>query len=275
MSDMQSGFVEVEGGRLYYEAEGSGPPITLLHAGVAHLRMWDEQVAAWRDELRVIRYDLRGFGRTVTEDVPYSNRADLAALLDALEVESTHLLGLSRGGIVALDFTLEHPARVRSLAWIAGGISGHQGPDDGIDWAPIEKLFEEKRWDELVEAETRIWTDGLGQPADRVDPDVRRRMIEWNLDNYRAAQPAEKAQPLASPAAGRLAEVTVPTLVAWGDLDVATTADAGERVAREVAGVRRRVFAGVAHMVNLERPAEFNRLVLDFVRQAEATAARP
>ena len=176
-------YVDVPGGRLYYEVDGSGPALTLIHAGVAHLRMWDEQVAAWRNRWRVIRYDTRGFGRTLSEDVPYSNRDDLRRLLDHLGVERTHLLGLSRGASIALDFTLEHPERVAALVWIAGGVGGHEGPDAGVDWDAVEKLYEEKRFDELVERETQIWTDGLGQPPDRVDPDVRRRMIEWNMDN--------------------------------------------------------------------------------------------
>ena len=73
----------------------------LIHAGVAHLRMWDEQVAAWRDRHRVIRYDTRGCGRTIAEDMPYSNRDDLRAVLDHLGVERTHVLGLSRGAMIA------------------------------------------------------------------------------------------------------------------------------------------------------------------------------
>ncbi|MDP8904766.1 MAG: hypothetical protein M3N29_05535 [Chloroflexota bacterium] len=88
----ESGYVAVPGGRLYYEVDGDGPALTLVHAGVAHLRMWDEQVAAWREQYRVIRYDTRGFGRTTTEDVPYSNRDDLRGLLEHLGVERTHLL---------------------------------------------------------------------------------------------------------------------------------------------------------------------------------------
>jgi 3-oxoadipate enol-lactonase len=61
-----NGYLPVSGGQLYYEDDGSGPPITLIHAGVAHLRMWDGQVAAWRDRFRVIRYDCRGFGSPTT-----------------------------------------------------------------------------------------------------------------------------------------------------------------------------------------------------------------
>jgi 3-oxoadipate enol-lactonase len=262
-------FFEVPGAKLYYEVGGSGPPLTLIHAGVAHLRMWDEQVAAWRDRWRVIRYDTRGFGRTTTDDLPYSNRDDLRRLLDHLGMQRTHLLGLLRGGQIALDFTIEQPERVTSLVWVAGGVGGHEGPDDGIDWDAVEKLYEEKRFDELVERETQLWVDGLGQPPDRVDPDVRRRMVEWNTDNYRAAQPAEQAQPLDPPAAGRLGEVKVPVLAMWGDLDVPSTADAGELLVRSVPGARRHVFQGVAHMVNLERPAEFNRLVAEFLTGVE------
>ena len=69
----QSGFIEAPGAKLYFEAEGEGSPVILIHAGVAHLRMWDEQAAAWRDRHRVIRYDTRGWGRTVVEDVPFSD----------------------------------------------------------------------------------------------------------------------------------------------------------------------------------------------------------
>jgi 3-oxoadipate enol-lactonase len=265
-----SGFMDVPGAKLYYEADGSGPAVTLIHAGVAHLRMWDEQVAAWRDRWQVIRYDTRGFGRTLTEDVPYSNRDDLRRLLDHLGVERTHLVGLSRGGSIALDFTLEHPQRVASLVWVAGGVGGYEGPDDGIDWDAVERLYEEKRFDELVEREVQLWVDGPGQPPDRVSVDVRRRMIEWNTDNYRDPQPADQAQPLDPPAAGRLEEVGVPVIVMWGDLDVPSTEAAGELLARAVHGARRHVFKGVAHMVNLERPDEFNRLVAEFLTEVGA-----
>jgi pimeloyl-ACP methyl ester carboxylesterase len=74
-------FLDVPGGRLYYEVEGAGHALTLLHAALAHLRMWDAQVRAFAERYRVIRYDCRGYGRTSTEDVAFSNRDDLRALL--------------------------------------------------------------------------------------------------------------------------------------------------------------------------------------------------
>ena len=260
-------YLEVPAAKLYYEAEGSGPTVLLVHAGVAHLRMWDEQVAAWRDRLRIIRYDTRGFGKTVTQDEPYSNRDDIRRLLDHLEVDRAALVGASRGGSIAIDFTLEQPDRVSALVPVGSGLGGFEGPDDGIDWDAIEELWKAKRWDELVEREVQIWTDGIAQPPDRVAPHVRRRMTEWGLENYRAEQPAEKAQVLDPPAAGRLGEIRVPTLVVWGDIDAPSVTAASEFMAREIARARRHVFTGVAHMVNLERPAEFNRLVGDFLAE--------
>ncbi len=265
----------MSGGRVYYEAEGDGPALTLLHAGVAHLRMWDAQVAAWRDRYRCIRLDSRGFGRTVTEDVPYSNRADVRAVLDALDVERTHLVGLSRGAMMALDVTVESPERVRSLVWVAGGIRGFEAEDDprlAALWPEMERLEEAKEWEPLVELETQVWTDGPGQAADRVDPAVRRQMVEWNLENYRAEQPANQPiQPEVS-AAERLGEISIPVFAIWGTLDELPVLRSGEKLAAEVSGARAHVFEGVAHMVNLERPAEFNELVASFLDEVESGA---
>src|SRR5687768_17684276 len=106
MTTATSGFLAHNGARIYYEAEGEGEPVVLIHAGVANLRMWDDQVAALRDRYRMIRYDTRGFGRTETDAVAFSNRADIAALLDHLGEESAHLVGFSRAGSIALDFAL-------------------------------------------------------------------------------------------------------------------------------------------------------------------------
>lgn len=271
MTDVESGYVDVSGGKLYYEAEGDGPPITLIHAGVAHLRMWDEQVTAWRDGYRVIRYDCRGFGRTRVEDVPYSNRDDLRAVLDHVGVESTHLLGISRGSMIATDFTLERPERVRSLIWVAGGLRGFDVDDPRLTdiWPEMERLEEARDWEPLVDLETQVWTDGPGQSADRVDPEVRRRMIAWNIENYLADQHPDQPMQPDVPAVERLAEINVPTLFMWGTLDEIGVLRSGEKLASEVKGARSHVFEDVAHMVNLERSVEFNRLVREFLESVE------
>jgi 3-oxoadipate enol-lactonase len=274
MTRSESGFIDVEGGRLYYEADGEGTPITLIHAGVAHVRMWDEQVAAWRDRHLVIRYDTRGFGRTITEDVPYSNRDDLRAVLDYLEVETTHLVGLSRGAMIATDFAVENPQRIKSLTWVAGGLRGFEVEDPRLTdlWAQMEALEEARDWNPLVELETKLWVDGFGEREDRVDPEVRRKMLQWNLENYLADQQANQPIQPESPAAEHLDALTMPTLFMWGTLDELGVIRSGEKLVAEVEGARSQVFEGVAHMVNLERPEEFIRIVGEFVDEVDASS---
>ena len=273
MTRSETGYVEYPGTKLYYEVDGDGPALTLVHAGVAHLRMWDAQVAAFKDRYTVIRYDLRGWGKSTTEDVLWSMRDDLLRVLDHLGVERTHLVGNSMGGSTALDFTLEHPDRVRSLTLVASGISGFQGPED-VRTAPLEpemeRLYEAKDWLGLAELETQMWTDGPGQPATRVDPEVRRRMVQWNVESYSAEQEADQVQRLDPPAVGRLSEVKVPTLVVWGTFDVTSILTASDKLAAEIPGAKSHVFPEVAHMVSLEKPAEFNRLLSDFLALVEA-----
>ena len=121
-----SGFVPVQGGKIYYEVEGDGHPLLLIHGGLGSLRMWDEQVPAFSERYRVIRYDTRGFGRTETEDVEFSNRADALAVLDHVGAASAFVIGQSRGGMIALDLAIEHPERVDALVSVASGIGGYK-----------------------------------------------------------------------------------------------------------------------------------------------------
>jgi 3-oxoadipate enol-lactonase len=258
-----NGTLETNGARIYYEVEGAGDPVVLIHAGVANLRMWDDQVAALRDAYRVIRYDTRGFGRTETDAVEFSNRADIAALLDHLGERSAHVVGLSRAGSIALDFALEYPDRVRTLVAAAGGIGGYESPDE----SPME-TFEEpdryeqaKDWEALAEWETAYWADGPGQPPDRVDPAVRAKVHDWVLTNYRAEKETGEPQVLDPPAVGRLGELRPPLLVMLGTLDDSGTSESMRHLADAVPGARLEVFEGAAHMINLEQPERFNALL--------------
>ena len=169
MTSTVSGHCEVAGGRIYYEVEGDGEPVLFIHAGVANLRMWDQQAAALGDRYRVIRFDTRGYGRTESDHVEFSNRADAAAVLDEVGEVSAHIVGLSRGGHIALDFALEYPTRTRSLAVVAGGVGGYESPSTStVDWDEVEAWEQAKDWDRLTEFETAYWVDGPGQPRDRV-----------------------------------------------------------------------------------------------------------
>jgi 3-oxoadipate enol-lactonase len=245
----------------------------LLHAGIANLRMWDPQMAAFAERYRVVRYDTRGFGDTTSEDVAFSNRQDLLELLDHLGIAQAHLVGCSRGGMIALDFALEHPECVRSLVAVAsgpGGLDAKVGDDLKALWSEMERLEEAKDWEPLTELEVRLWVDGPGQPVDRVAPALRESVRGWILDSYRRhGQEKTEPQALQPPAVGRLSEIRVPTLVIMGDLDNDASLAASEALVDGVAGARRVVFRGAAHLPNLEQPERFTRVVLDFLREVE------
>ena len=269
-----NGTLETNGARIAFEVEGTGQPVVLIHAGVADLRMWDDQVAALRDAYRVIRYDTRGYGRTETDAVEFSNRADIAALLDHLEEASAHIVGLSRGGSIALDFAIEYPERVRSLVVAAGGLGGYESPAE----APMEafeepeRFLEAKDWEALSDWETAYWADGPGQPADRVDPAVRARVHDWILTTYQAEKEEGQPQRLDPPAVGRLGELRAPLLVMLGTLDDAGTTESMRHLADAVPGARLEVFEGSAHMLNLEQPDRFNALLRGFLDEATTRA---
>lgn len=258
-------FVETNGARLAYDVTGTGPAVILIHAGVADRTMWDDQVAALEDAYRVIRYDTRGYGETVTDAVEFSNRADIAAVLDYLGEGKAHVVGLSRGAEIALDFAVESPDRVTSLTVVAGGIGGYESPADGgaETWMPVEAMWKARDWDGLADWETAYWADGPGQSADRV-PDVRRRVHAWVIDNYRAEKEEGKAQPLDPPAITRLSDLRAPLLVMLGTLDDPGTVESMRHLAATVPDARLEEFES-AHMVNLEHPDRFSRVLREFL----------
>jgi 3-oxoadipate enol-lactonase len=269
---VETGFLDVPGGRLYYEVEGSGPPLLLIHGGLGSLRMWDGQMPAFAPLYQVIRFDTRGYGRSETEHVPFSNRADAVAVLRHVGATRCHLVGQSRGGIIALDLTLEHPDLVRSLVIVAGGASGLSAdlPDDVSKppWDEMERLWDAKDWERLSELETQVWVDGWGQPPTRIDPDLRRSVHDAILATYQAAKEEGLPEPLEPPAVGRLDEVRVPTLVMIGTVDEPAGVLNGRNIAERVPGARFVEFENVAHMIQLEEPERFDRLVLEFLAGA-------
>jgi len=261
-----TGFLETNGARIYYEVDGNGPPVVLIHAGIANLRMWDDQVTALRDGYRVIRYDTRGFGETETDAVEFSNRADIAALLDHLGERSAHILGLSRGGMIALDFAIEYPDRTRSLVVAAGGVGGYDAGDEApAGWEQVEAWAQARDWAHVAEWETAYWVDGPGQPHGRVDPVVRAKVHDWILTNYVAEKVEGIPQPLDPPAVGRLDALRVPLLVLIGTLDEPGTRESMRHLASVVPGTQLETFEGAAHMLNLEQPERFNQVLRRFL----------
>jgi pimeloyl-ACP methyl ester carboxylesterase len=187
------------------------------------------------------------------------------------------VIGLSRGGQIAVDFTVEHPEMVAALIPAAAGLSGYDEPLGDSDEARqeaalftrMEELWEKGAHEELQDLEVHAWVDGPRQPVGRAAPEVRERVREMNAGAYNRGEPEPKPQPLDPPAAGRLHEIAVPTLVLIGDLDELATQAMAEYMAQQIPGARKVVFPGAAHMVNMEQPERFNEVVLEFLDRVE------
>ncbi len=267
-NEATTGSADVHGARLYYETMGTGHPLVLVHAGIADSRMWDDQFADFAEHYRVIRYDIRGFGKSVMPPGSSSTSRDLHGMLTALGITRSHVVGLSIGGGIAIDFTLQHPEMVSALVLVASGVGGTEpSAEMQRTYAEVDTTLERDGIDAAVEAENRIWVDGPKRTPTQVNPSVRKRVSEMNGALYRLPEVDAPRERLDPPAIGRLGEIHVPTLVIVGDGDVPDVIETADMLEQGIAGARKVVFPNVAHMVNMERPEEFNRIVLDFLGQ--------
>lgn len=268
MTQSASGYVDVNGGKLYYEVAGEGHPLVLIHAGIANLRMWDDQWEAFTSRYRTIRYDTRGFGKTTSENVTFSNRDDLRALLDHLGVDKAYLMGVSRGGQIATDFTLEYPERVAALITVAsgpGGFEAEEPPEQVARFEEMERYEEAGDIENVIRLDLEIWFSGFHRTIDQMPAHLVQRMVDMGRANYSHTETLTPI-PLDPPAVRRLNEINVPALVMWGDLDVAFTLASSAYLADNIPGAKRVIMQGTAHMPNLEKPDEFTHIVLEFLQ---------
>lgn len=262
-----SGMTEINGAQLYYEMSGEGQPLLLLHAGIADSRMWDEQVNVFAQSYRVIRLDLRGFGRSNVPAGTFSNHGDARALLDFLQVQEAIVLGISFGGLIALDFTLAYPTYVKTLILGAPSVSGEK-PSDRIRqfWADEEAFMENDDLEGATELNLRLWVDGPHRTPEQVGPVVREQVREMQLNIFKIPVPDDiDAEGLTPPAIERLGEIKVPTLVIVGDLDLEEKLTLADRLVSEIPHATKAIIPNAAHMMNMEQPAQFNQIVLDFL----------
>jgi pimeloyl-ACP methyl ester carboxylesterase len=246
-----------------------GPPhVVFLHTGISDLRSWDEVSDLLSPDMDVVAYDRRGFGVTAYRPERHDQVVDLLAVLDGLGLDEVVLVGNSRGGQIALDFTLTHPTRVSALVLVAPAVSGAPAsgeiePVEAAIWETLEAAEAAGALDALNLGEIRLWVDGPYAPEGRVGGAVRDLALDMNRIALHAADPGYESEAL--DAWSRLSEVHCPVLVVAGDLDLAHIRARAKEVASRMAGARMQVMEGAAHLPGLEQPAAFAALLRDFL----------
>jgi 3-oxoadipate enol-lactonase len=252
-----------DGCQIYLEIEGSetAPALMLSNSLGTNLQMWDEQMPAFAEHFRVIRYDRRGHGQSDVPAGPYSMERfgrDVIAVLDALGVEKTNWCGLSMGGMVGQWLGANAPARVEKLVLS----NTNYNYADKTPWNDRIKFVREKGLEALVDANMQRWfTEGFRARAPEVVSRMKTMFTATDPAGYIACCEAIRDMNFGD----SNPSVTAPTLVIVGSQDAATPPSAGEAIARQIKGADV-VSLDAAHISNMEQPKAYTEAVLNFLR---------
>jgi pimeloyl-ACP methyl ester carboxylesterase len=248
--------VPVDGGEVW--ADDSGRPhqgattLVLLHPGVGDSTIWDPVLPQWMPKHRVVRFDVRGYGRSPAPTATYSTVDDLGSVIDHCGLDRVHLVGTSMGGGTAIAYALAQPERVASLVLICPGIPGYEWPADP-DGGEFEAVLTARDFDGLYAIAKRTWAAAGDDPA--VERLLRRAVRAWSYESeYEAPDPDVFS---------RLGEVAVPTVLLIGDLDRPALVESNEEAARRIPGCRLVWLPGVDHFPTIRVPDVIAATVLE------------
>jgi pimeloyl-ACP methyl ester carboxylesterase len=260
LASFRSGTVTVPGGSLYYEVQGTGSPLVLIHGGYNDRRLWDDEFHSFAQHFRVVRYDIRGYGKSASDGSRFSPLADLEALLDSLKITKTSLVGLSLGGMVAAEFAVAHPDRVDRLVLAASGLRGIKYSNDADQKAFFARMQACETHECSVNTllSNQLFATGMKHPcyAQRA-----RQMVEDNWKSFAMLGKMDWPEP---PMAERLGQIKAPTLILIGDSDDKGLLENADIFISRIPGAKRVTFPGVSHHLNMEIPQKFDEAVLDF-----------
>lgn len=272
MSEREDGRFDIGDGWLAYEVGGNrqGETVVFSHAGFLDSRMFDAQWAALANRYHLIRYDMRGFGRSSNATAPICRRADPRNLLEHLGVEHAHFVGCSMGGEIVLDLALETPGLATSVTLIGTFPSGFvlQGKMPRY-LKEMMTAVQAGNIDLANELQIRIWFDGPFREPDQVDEKLRQAALEMNripvMNNTHVTADMVPDSPLQPPAAERLAQVACRALVMVGALDDPELLRAADVLAKSIPGARNEIIEETAHVPSFEKPERVNRLLQEFL----------
>jgi pimeloyl-ACP methyl ester carboxylesterase len=266
---IRSGFATIDNAKIYYEAAGKGLPLVMIHAGVADSRQWNNEFTNFAQSYQVIRYDMRGYGKSEPVDGEFSHMSDLVSLLDTLEIyKPIVIMGCSMGGGLAMDFALTHPSRAKALIMVDSGPSGLKlDVPSSSKFADAEKAFEAGDMDLVAEIETQIWFDGIDRTPEQVNPAMRELLYEMNrLALSHEIKQLGKRQPnTQTPAFDRLGDLNLPLLIIVGAHDTPYTLAAADYMTEKIPSARKVIIEDAAHLPNMDHPPEFQGIVKDFL----------
>lgn len=252
---------------LRYEVRGSGPPLVFVNGWALNYTAWDDQVAEFARDHRVIRYDLRGFGKSTGHADGTRDADDLRILLDSLGVPAARVVGLSRGAMIAATFAVRWPQRVDAVVLYG------MGPPLGFPAQPNrgerqERLAQVARDHGVDSLKLFIGTLPLAWvPPDR--PDIVAK-TQRTLADYDARDLLDRRPPsnrVARPTLAELFRLSMPVLLIHGDHETPQPREVADTLARRIPGAKRVVITNGGHGAHLAQPDAFNRELRAFLEK--------
>ena len=239
------------------------PWLTFSNSIATNLHMWDGQAAALRRAFRILRYDKRGHGGTEIVQGPYDFTMlveDVVGLWNALDIDKSHFVGLSMGGMTALGLGIHHADRVSSL--VVSNAVGEASDAFRASWEERIALVEKNGVEPVVPMMVeRFFSDAFraaGSPAvDALAAVVASTSATGLIGCGRALQGLDFE--------ARMSEITTPTLFIAGAQDIPTPAETMRRIAKLVPGARYVELSPAGHIANIEQPEAYNAALKDFL----------
>ena len=264
--------------RIHYTVSGHGPALLLLHAGYQDLHMWDTQATFFQRNYQVVRMDMPGHGLTTGVDTNLLVADVIRIVLDSLHIGKVCIAGVSMGAACATDFVLAYPERVSRLILVSPGLSGwpavmKMDSASGAIFTRMDSIRATGDHQLMARHFTEIWCDGPFRRPEEVDKRVRDYIYTTTEHN----QMNDTAFPVFNRrrAATRLKEIKCPVLIIQGDKDVPFTLRVMQWYRHELPAAAFVHFPGVAHMVNMEKAKEFDRVVYRWLKEAGSSETMP
>jgi pimeloyl-ACP methyl ester carboxylesterase len=263
---IRDGLAPVSNGQLFYQVAGSGDAIVLVHGNAGDHRHWDNQFEQLASTYTVIRYDVRGWGRSSDPVIgsPYSDFSDLAELLDHISVESAHIVGWSMGSGIAFDFVTAYPGRAKSLVSVGPWVFGYHSKTIGKLYERIGAVAEAVSAGG-AEAGANAFVDFVldgtvfDESADMFMRTVGSESSFWTFTN-----PSQTIS-LEPSAASQLNSLAIPILVVTSEYDLPACREMGDFIVSNAPNARQVVMRDTGHLMHIEKPDEFNREVREFL----------
>lgn len=269
--ELKTGYVNVGNGYLYYEEAGEGIPLILVHGHSLDCRMWDGQFYVFARNYRTIRYDLRGYGKSSpqSEDYQFTHVEDLVALMDSLHIDKAHIVGLSLGGYVGTDMLGWFPERMLSAVLASGNLRKSKGPSQPM--TSDEAALRDKEISALkargVDAMKKEWFEGLVASGGTLRDSIREPL--WKMINdWDAWQPLHKEVRVTAGMDAfeelKKKKPEVPVLILEGRSENNRFPEHPE-ILDYLPNAKMMVIDDCGHMLNMERPKEFNHILNEFL----------